>query len=258
MMSKPKPPLSKEDAIALTRGEYADVVEKAIAASIAPLVWFEPDAEGSLKARNGTAFFVSADQTFAVTADHVFAEYLKAREALGKRVRCQLGNLRFDPENRLVARDARLDISTFMISPDEIRGTSEGKFAMSFEPMVPQASKGVVFVGFPGRERHHLSEREIETGIFSALTVAENVTNLQISGHFDRRYQVDKPGRATAPTGYDLGGVSGAPLVTIVDSPGLHYWRLGGVMTEYSTTFEIFYATRADFILPDGRLRNPT
>ena len=123
--------------------------------------------------------------------------------------------------------------------------------------MVPKAGKGVVFVGFPGRERHHLSEREIETGIFSALTVAGNVTNLQISGHFDRRYQVDKPGRPTAPTGYDLGEVSGAPPVTIVDSPGLHYRRLGGMMTEYSSTFEIFYATRADFILPDGGLKNP-
>jgi Trypsin-like peptidase domain len=234
------------------------VVERAIAASIAPLVWFEPDAKGSLKARNGTAFFVSAERTFVVTADHVFMGYLAAQQDFGKGVRAQLGNLAFRPEDRLIARDARLDIATFVIEPDEIQRTFEGKFAMSFDPMVPQTGRGVVFVGFPGRERHHLSEWEIETGIFSALTVAENVTNLQISGHFDRRYQVDKPGRPTAPTGYDIGGVSGAPLVTIVDSPGLHYWRLGGVMTEYSTTSELFYATRADFILPDGTLRDPT
>ena len=55
----------------------------------------------------------------------------------------------------------------------------------------------------------------------------------------------------------DIGGVSGAPMVTIVDSAGLHYWRLGGVMTGFNASFEIFYATRADFILPDGTLRDP-
>ena len=76
-------------------------------------------------------------------------------------------------------------------------------------------------------------------GIFTALTVADNVTDRQISGHFDRARQVDKPGRPTAPEGYDIGGVSGAPLVTMVDSANLHYWRLGGVMTGFSTRFEL-------------------
>jgi len=257
MMPQPKP-LSKEEAIALTRGEYADVVEKTIAASIAPFLWFEPDEKDGLKARNGTTFFVSADRTFAVTADHVFAGYLRAREAFGKRVRCQFGSFRLEPEDRLIARNARLDIATFLISPDEIRRTFEGKYAMSFDPMVPQRDRGVVFTGFPRRERRRLGERGIETRIFTALTVAENVTDLQISGHFERARIVDTPGRPTAPPGYDIRGVSGAPLVTMVDSPGLHYWRLGGVMTEFSTTFEIFYATRADFILPDGNLIGPS
>jgi hypothetical protein len=44
--------------------------------------------------------------------------------------------------------------------------------------------------------------------------------------------------------------------MTMVDSANLAYWRLGGVMTEFSTSFEIFRATRADFILPDGTLKN--
>ena len=102
-----------------------------------------------------------------------------------------------------------------------------------------------------------MSEREIETGIFTALAGAENITDLQISGHFNRERQVDKPGRPTIPQGYDIAGVSGAPLATIVDSANLHYWRLGGVITDFNKSFEIFYATRADFILPDGTLRTP-
>jgi hypothetical protein len=35
-------------------------------------------------------------------------------------------------------------------------------------------------------------------GIFTALTVADNVTDREISGHFDRARQIDKPGRPTA------------------------------------------------------------
>ena len=43
--------------------------------------------------------------------------------------------------------------------------------------------------------------------------------------------------------------------MTMVDSANLCYSRLGGVMTEFSINLEIFYATRADFILPDGTLK---
>jgi hypothetical protein len=127
---------------------------------------------------------------------------------------------------------------------------------MSFNPMNREEGKGVFFAGFPGLARPQLSEREIESGVFTALTVADNVGERVISGHFNRERQVDKPGRPTAPEGYDLGGVSGGPLMTMVDSANLCYWRLGGVMNEFSTSLEIFYATRADFILPDGTLKS--
>lgn len=253
----PLKPLSKEEAIALTRGPYATTVENAIAGSIAPFLWRERDEMGDLKIRNGTVFFVSADRTFMVTADHVFAAYLAARNRFGHIARCQIGDLRFDPEDRLVVRSAPLDIATFLITADEIRRTGDGRFAMSFDPMIPQTGKGVFFAGFPGLARRRLSERAIENGIFTALTVADNVTGREISGHFDRERQVDKPGRPTAPEGYDIGGVSGAPLVTMVDSANLCYWRLGGVMTAFSTSLEIFYATRADFINADGTLSEP-
>ncbi len=250
-----KPP-SKEEAIELTRGPYATAVEGAIAAAIAPLLWCERDEEGHLKLRNGTVFFVSADRTFMVTADHVFNAYLEARRRFGDLTRCQLGNLRFVPEDRLIARSASLDIATFAITSEEIRKTADSKFAMSFNPMNPEEGKGVFFAGFPGLARRRLSEREIESGIFTALTVADNVGEWVISGHFNRERQVEKPGRPTAPEGYDIGGVSGGPLMTMVNSANLCYWRLGGVMTEFSASLEIFYATRADFILPDGTLKS--
>ena len=141
----PLKPLSKEDAIALTRGPYAATVESAVSGSIAPFLWRERDEKGALKIRNGSAFFVTADRTFMVTADHVFAAYLEARSRFGDFTRCQLGNLPFVPEDRLIARSASLDIATFAISSEEIKKTADSKFAMSFNPMNPEEGKGVFF-----------------------------------------------------------------------------------------------------------------
>jgi len=247
--------LSKEEAIALTRGPLRAEVEAAVVGCTIPFLWLIRADDGNHKARNGTAFFVQADRTFVVTADHVLAGYLESQRDFGKRVRCQLGNLRFDPQERLIARDKNLDLATFSVSPEEVPRSYDGKAAMSFAPMVPQIGKGVLFAGFPGRERRRLRARTIESGVFTALTVADNVSHFQISGHFERERQVDHPHRPTAPVGYDYRGVSGGPLLTIVESEHLWYWRLGGVMTEFNANFEIFYATRADFILPDGKLK---
>ena len=200
-------PLTKEEAIALTRGPYATSIERAVSASIAPFLWRERDEKDEPKIRNGTVFFASGDRTFMVTADHVFAAYLEARKTFGNFARCQIGNLRFDPEDRMISRSDSLDIATFLIADDDIKRAGDGRFPMSFDPMMPQTGKGVFFTGFPGAARRRLSEREIESGIFTALTVADNITEREISGHFEREQQVDKPGRPTAPEGYDIGGV---------------------------------------------------
>ena len=54
---------------------------------------------------------------------------------------------------------------------------------------------------------------------------------------------------------YDIGGVSGAPFVTMVDSANLRYWRLGGVMIGFNKAFEIFYY-KSGFHPPDGTLKD--
>ena len=91
-------PLTKEEAIALARGPYATTVEIAVAASIAPFLWRELDEKSAhLKIRNGTVFFVSPDRPFMITADHVYAAYLDARNKFGDFARCQLGNVQVRP-----------------------------------------------------------------------------------------------------------------------------------------------------------------
>lgn len=50
-----------------------------------------------------------------------------------------------------------------------------------------------------------------------------------------------------------LGGLSGAPLWTLVEGD-VFWWRLAGVLVEYSTELDLLIARRPDAILRDGRL----
>lgn len=56
-----------------------------------------------------------------VTAGHVFEQFVEDRT--GRRIRgCQIGNVGFNPEERLIdwGHDKRIDIATFRITPEEI------------------------------------------------------------------------------------------------------------------------------------------
>lgn len=103
-----------------------------------------------------------------VAADNVFAADLEARKTFGHFARCQIGNLRFDPEDRIIARSDSLDIATFLIAENEIGRAGDGRFPMSFNPMMPQTGKGVFFAGFPGVARRRLSSVSSKT-VFSRL-----------------------------------------------------------------------------------------
>lgn len=246
-------PLTKAEAIALMKSAFGKEVRRTAVDYVAPFLWSFPTDRGDRDARNGSAFIVKGDnRLFLVTARHVFERFKLAKEHFGPAVRCQICNVGFDPEQRLIDTDPALDISTFEFSEEEAQRT--GKTVMSFQPLVPEWGKGVFFAGFPGRERRRLDARTIESGVFTGWTVAASVSERQISGRLDRDFQIDLEGQITIPPGYDIGGVSGAPLMTVVQSEHLWSWRLGGIMTEFSRNLEIFFATRADFIRPDGTL----
>lgn len=63
-------------------------------------------------------------------------------------------------------------------------------------------------------------------------------------------------GRGLPQVGYNLGGVSGGPMLQPAFIDGAWSWRLVGVISEAISVedFERIIAVRAHFILPDGRL----
>jgi hypothetical protein len=63
-------------------------------------------------------------------------------------------------------------------------------------------------------------------------------------------------GLGLPPVGYDLGRISGRPMLKPVFVDGAWSWRLVGVISEAISVadFERITAIRAHFILPSGRL----
>lgn len=236
---------------------------RAIAASyVAPIFWEVDADEGGLGLRNGTMFFLDAGEgVIAVTAAHVYRGYLDAKERCPQTY-CQLGNMRFDPEDRLIAcqqdADREPDIATFRVSPENV-GRLGKQFLTgqqkAWPPSPPEEGNGVFFAGFPGRDRHVVGTQEVSFGVFHALLVATSVSDRAILCHVDEENLIETPWNPRqAPANFDARGISGAPLITLVYDKGVWSWRLAGVIYKAPEGGGMLVAARADFIRPDGSL----
>jgi hypothetical protein len=223
---------------------------------VAPIYWGNPREEGNIQG-NGTVFFVNTgENTFGVTNDHV-VDIIIQRVAADHGLVSQIGDLPIDIERRLIARDSGLDLATLRISEDEVARL--GKVVLTgsqshWPPHPPLEGRGVFFVGFPGKERLAIRPRHISFGIYSGNTVATEVTDRVVTAHFNRQEWIDHLGHGLPPPGYDLGGLSGAPLLTLVEQDRVLSWRLGGIVYQVHADEELLVARRADFIRTDGTL----
>lgn len=216
--------------------------------------------ETPLLSRQGSMFFLDCGQgPFAVTAGHVFERFVEDRPV--RRIRsCQIGNIGFNPEERLIAwgRDFGLDIATFHVTPEEIAATGK-KILQGTDgawPPPPNPDEAVFFGGFPGCERDAIGQHEMVFGLYSAMLRLTSFTDHQLCCQFSREDWIDVRDVGLPPAGYDLGGVSGGPMLQPVFVDGVWGWRFVGVISEALSVegFERVTAVRAHFILPSGRL----
>jgi hypothetical protein len=114
----------------------------------------------------------------------------------------------------------------------------------------------VFFGGFPGDERDQIGSQDVVFGLHSAIPRLTSYTDHQLCCQLDRSSWVDVRGLGLPPVGYDLGGISGRPMLKPVFVDGAWSWRLVGVISEAISVadFERITAIRAHFILPSGRL----
>jgi hypothetical protein len=229
---------------------------------VAWLVWRYQSKliETPLLPAQGSIFFLDCGRgPFAVTAGHVFETFVEHRRKY--RVRgCQIGNVGFNPEERLISRgkDLGIDIATFEVTPEEIAATNK-KVVQGTDgvwPPPPQPGEIVFFGGFPGVERDPIGPDEMVFGLHGAMTGLTSFTDRQLCCQLDRSGWIDVRGLGLPPVGYDLGGVSGGPMLRPVFVDGAWSWRLVGVISEAISVedFERVVAERSHFILPNGRI----
>jgi hypothetical protein len=210
--------------------------------------------------QQASMFFLDCGRgPFAVTAGHVYEQFLEDSHTryIGG---TQVANIGFDPAERLIAwgRNLGLDIATFRITSEEIAATGKRIVRGIDGPWPPPPNEGevVYFGGFPGSERDRIAGKEFTFGLHSGMVPLTSFTEYQLCCQFDRRYWVDVRGLGMPPIGYELGGVSGGPILQPIYKDGVWEWQLAGLISEALMVqdFERITAVRSHFILPDGHL----
>jgi hypothetical protein len=236
----------------------------------APLYWIIRKPDGQFSVRNGTAFFLNTGSgLFAVTAAHVLSG-LEHDQSCQEVVAVQLGrDLKLDLNGRhaVIDRNNEIDIATFHITANEIYSLSKTILTGRqdrWPPAPPQEGRGIYFSGFPGRETLPISKTEISFGAVPGSGVAHSVSERDICTLFDRNQWIDVLGLGVPPVNYDFGGLSGGPLLSVIERNGLRTWTLAGVIYQGPNPstdrgqsipeFEVIIARRAQFIAPDGQL----
>jgi hypothetical protein len=239
----------------------------------APLYWIIREDENRYRVRNGSAFFLDAGAgVFAVTANHVIEKWRDDR-AKGTVMALQLGldiQLDFADKNAIIAGHSEIDIASFRISRDEIKTIGKTVltgYQRAWPPSPPQQDRGVYYSGYPGRERIWLSRHEISFGAAPGGGVASSVSETDVSSLLERQNLIAVLGGGIPPEDYDFGGMSGGPMLTVIETGTIRSWSLAGVIyqgpnpsidpAQAITGLEIIKARRAHFILPDGQLDTP-
>ena len=242
------------------------------AASVtAPLFWVLRNSSGE-RIKNGSAFFLNTGEVlFAVTACHVVEECF-ADSKLPSFVQVMIGGRRgtalpMHLGDRLIDAHRDIDIATFRVTAEELEKcghTALTGFQRAWPPRVPEIESGVTYSGFPGRARTVPALRNVGFGIFAAATNLTSVNEHSLSMLIEREKLVQVHGDGIFSEDYDFGGISGGPIIAIVQTTTIRSWIPAGVIihgpnqtgdaSQSIQGFEMIKARPVQYILPDGHL----
>jgi hypothetical protein len=189
-------------ATALFKSGLGKAEGEFIASIVTPIYWYH-QAGGGLAVRNGSIFFLDCGQgCFGITAAHVMEGYRQDAVAHPELI-CQIGHdLIVNLEERLIDLDSEIDIATIRISADEVARlgktiyTGAGK---TWPPKPPAKDRGIIFAGFPGRERLFPTRKAIIFGVFSLGGIANSVSDRDVCYQIERSELIDVLGRGVMP-----------------------------------------------------------
>lgn len=237
----------------LLAGDLGDVYRNILRKSCVPIYWFDLEQEDWRILHNGTLTLVQTEQRLlGVTAEHVVAAYLRDRKSM--QVRLQFMNAPVE-DLEVTDKSERLDIATIAITPDLLRQLGKDVMPLGgWPPSAPEEGRGIMLAGFPDIERRETKNFEVNFGLFTAVGIARRVTDEQITWAVERDFMIDPQ----PPRGYELGGISGGPLIGWFETANhVVYYRLSGIISQAHASLENIVAKRADFIRDDGTIREP-
>jgi len=167
--------VDRSEAIRIIQGPFGQQLLRIAGEYVAPFFWgvYRPGVAPAIS--NGTAFFLQCGASpFVVTAAHVYRTYCSEKER-EPTVVCQVGNMPFRLEERVIAVDKRLDVATFRIKEQEVKSIGRWIYRhdpAKWPPLPPEQGKGVFFAGYPGGYRGYRSDREIDFGIYAGILTA--------------------------------------------------------------------------------------
>lgn len=216
-----------------------DVYQAWAKSTCAPLFWRDANQE----MHNATMTFVRThSEVLGITNAHVAEGFADCTDESGRI--CQLGAARLDPA-RFIARHQIMDLASFRLS-DVILAQAEHLERLDavtvpvWPPTPPQEGDVVMFGGYPGIYREErdnnvdflftwfagkvASASEKNVGMVLELATSKSLSSSRVPPHAD------------------LGGWSGGPVFTVVDSNGIERIELSAIIYEYSAAYEIAFA----------------
>ena len=252
-------PISEEMARALVGGSLGDVHRQILMGCCRPIYWFVLDPKDPKILDSGTVTLVRTPVLLlGITAAHVMEGYDVAR--LKGEMRLQIGNAVInDIDQRRIATSAELDIATLDLTGLNLETIgNEVSPLSSWPPLPPSEGGGITLGGYPGQDRRPVARLENTWGLFTAMGIARSVSHDQITWIIPREDEFVVPARHPLPLNYELGGISGGPLISSFESPaGIFSYRLAGIISEAQAQLEYVVAKRADLINADGSIQRP-
>lgn len=219
-----------------------------------------PSEDECVKVKNGTATLIELqDRPIAVTCNHVMEEYWKINT--DSDVVFQIGNMEFDPSERIIGASSHLDLVSIDLSGlnlCELLGNGDiGSLVfppVSWPPKDVCAGDYVAFGGFVGKWKEYVSWNRISFDAFSlAGCRVASVSEERFVCQLEREWWVKSSPNAHGRDGKDLhefGGLSGGPVFI---HRGL-YCELVGIISEFSEEYDLMYIRPIRFINDDGSI----
>lgn len=257
-----EPPISLDKAKELLAGDLGDVYRGILASCCVPIYWFSLGTKVVSILHNGTLTIVKTPtRLIGITAAHVLHQYeIDSKES---KLRLQLSNeVADDFISRVIDFSDQLDVATLELDQDLVKRLGCTPLG-NWPPRPPKEGRGIMIAGFPAVERTDSRNFEVRFGLFTALGIARTVTDKQITWLLEREFMLANDRIETPPPEYNLGGISGGPLVGWFESDAfVAHYCLSGIVVEHPNykgnqdvpVIERLIAIRADTITDSGKI----